>query len=78
MASFCLNFFIFISIFAVFFFSILSIMIIFNSEALEVDDKNKLNKTFKVLVAGMVIIYFISLDLRCTFSCTFNFKKKTK
>jgi hypothetical protein len=57
MASFCLNFFIFISIFAIFFFSILSIMIMFNSEALEVEEKNKVNKTFKVLVAAVVTIY---------------------
>lgn len=57
MSGFCLNFFIFISIFAVFFFSILSIMIFFNSEALEVDEKNKINKTFKVLVAGGVILF---------------------
>ncbi len=51
MAGFCLNFFILISTFAIFFFSILAVMVFLKSEALGIKEDNKIKNTIKIVIA---------------------------
>jgi hypothetical protein len=54
MAGFCLNYLIFLSAFGIGFFAILSVMVIFKSEALGINENNRTGNILKVgITAGV-------------------------